>query len=88
MVSSLEFWSSGMKSPSLEFRNGVLFWRKSIIPIICWVELEVVEASPPRLPGSKTKAWLSDGVNAKRSSCISNSGSDCVIVMVSMGCGC
>lgn len=39
MVSSLEIWSSGMKSPSREFRKGVLFWRKSIIPIICWVEL-------------------------------------------------
>ncbi len=41
--------------------------------------LAVVDAGPPRFTGSEMKkAWLVDGNNAKRSSCIS-SGSDCII---------
>mmetsp|Transcript_22769 Transcript_22769/g.35686 ORF Transcript_22769/g.35686 Transcript_22769/m.35686 type:complete len:86 (+) Transcript_22769:611-868(+) len=77
--SSSSSLSSGMKSPSLEFRNGVLFWRKLIIPIICREELAVVDAVPPRLTGNDMKkAWLADGNNAKRSSFIS-SGSGCII---------
>lgn len=47
--------------------------------------LAVVDAGPPRLTGSEVNAWLVDGDNAKRSSCISSSGSGCIIVMVVLG---